>query len=226
MKRFTSYGCRHTQYTGGGGGGAEARPGAATDTAAAAAPAAAPAATAATAPAIFKTHTLAPCSARRLERAPPPASAASCSSRSSSRAGGGGGAQCARARGRGGRLGEGAHTTREAPRLLPALRAGPCVSRTSSGRLRAPLPRVGGAQGQAEGHAGRGEAADPEDARGGVGRVAPEGGGRVRSPSRRAERERERGREVLLPLSGTRCAVLGGGETRKLEPPPLPPPDR
>lgn len=57
MKRFTSYGCRHTQYTGGGGGGAEARPGADTDPAAAAAPAAAPAATAAAAPAIFKKHT-------------------------------------------------------------------------------------------------------------------------------------------------------------------------
>lgn len=71
MKRFTSYGCRHTQYTGGGGGGAEARPGAATDTAAAAAPAAAPAATAAAAPAIFKKHT----HARSLLRSPTGASA-------------------------------------------------------------------------------------------------------------------------------------------------------
>lgn len=190
MKRFTSYGCRHTQYTGGGGGGAEARPGAATDTAAAAAPAAAPAATAAAAPAIFKKHT----HARSLLRSPTGASAAASQRRllqqpeqqprrrrrrpsARARDGGAGG------------VGGGARTAREAPApLLPALRAGTCVSRTSPGRLRArPTPlrlveRRDRLKGTRSGGSG-GRPGLPEDTRGGAGSAAPEGR-RARAKSR------------------------------------------
>lgn len=156
MKRFTSYGCRHTQYTGGGGGGAEARPGAATDTAAAAAPAAAPAATAAAAPAIFKKHT----HARSLLRSPTGASAAASQRRllQQPRRRRRRRRLSARARGRGGwRRGRRGRARRARPR--PG-----CFRRSARGRasrarlwrrraLPAPL-RDGRAEGAVEGHAG------------------------------------------------------------------------
>lgn len=192
MKRFTSYGCRHTQYTGGGGGGAEARPEAATDTAAAAAPATAPAATAATAPAIFKKHT----HARSLLRSPTGASAAASQRRLlqqpeqqprrqrrrfSARA---------RARPRAGAAGvSGARPTREAlARLLPALRAGAeRLAHVVQPPARAPRsPRVGRAEGPAEGHGGGGGGGRPrlpEDTHGGAGRADP-GGRWMRAKSR------------------------------------------
>lgn len=76
-------------------------------------------------------------------------------------------------------------------------------------------PASAGRRDRLKGTRGGGEAENLEDTRGGVERVAPEGSGRVRSPSRRAERER--GREV--PAPGRRHALCrarrrGTGEVR------------